>query len=423
MPNRTIPPHIHTFTNYTLAVPQSYRTVHGIPCKVFVDNNLNLIHFIIRIQGGTLFEKQKKIAATTYQLLKESHPLMNENETDAFMDFYGSTFNISVGMTFISIELVIPQKNCLIVLPEILEILANPTFKEENLVRFKEKSIKNLEYNSMKTDFRNTQLMFHSMLGDGFACGKILEPSDYDKITIEQLHAYYKETFCAENLRLYLAGNLPDDLIQQILKSFERIPAGKACPPLKPLFVHFQPQRIEEHWPHAQQTSLSLCKPLFSCKHPDALPFYFLNTLLCNYFGSRLMKNLREKNSYTYGISGNNYNMGDSSLFCIESDINNENVEKAIAACFTEMQKIREENISDEEMEIVRNYLYGENLRSVDGTIAYEKKYMQWEDFGMDMQRYYHTMETIRNIQASTIKDLANNYLQSDGFTIITVGK
>lgn len=423
MLNRTIPPYIQPFTDYTLSVPECYHTTNGIPCKVFVDNNLDLIHFIIRIHGGTLFEPQKKIASTTYQLLKESHPRMNENETDAFLDFYGSTFNISIGMSFISIELVIPQANCQTVLNEVLEILTNPTFKEENLARFKEKSIKNLEYNSMKTDFRNTQLMFHSMLGEDFVCGKILEASDYNNITTNQLHSYYKKTFCAENLRLYLAGNLSDHLTQQILNSFACIPQGGKCTPLKPLFTHFQPQRIEEHWPHAQQTSLSLCKPLFSFKHPDYLPFYFLNTLFCNYFGSRLMKNLREKNSYTYGISGNNYNMGDSSLFCIESDVNNENIDDAIEACFEEMQRLREEEISDEEMETVRNYLYGENLRSVDGTIAYEKKYMQWEDFEMNGQRYYDTMETIRNIQATTIKKLANNYLQSDSFMIITVGK
>lgn len=423
MLNRTLQPEIQPIASFALATPQKHTLKNGIPLKIFTDTNLNLLHLIIRVECGSLHETQKKIASVTYRMLKECHPTMNETETDDFFDFYGSSFNVSVGMMYASIEIVVPRQNCQKVFPVIMEILMTPQFKEENLTLFKEKSIQNLEYDARKTSFRNTQMMFFSMLGKDFACGKVLESSDYEIITTQQLQSYYDSTFCAENTRIYIAGNVTDDLAHYFETQFEQIPNKKAIAQIPSMFTHFVPEKIEEHWENAQQTSLSLCKPLFSIHHADGLSFYFMNTLFSNYFGSRLMQNLREKNGYTYSISGNNYFMGDSSIYCIECEVNNEIVNEAISACFDEMKKMIEEEVTDDELETVRNYLYGENLRSIDGVIAYKKKVMSWDDFKLEEQRYYDTLDVIKNIQAAEIRELADKYLQSDSFSIISIGK
>ena len=43
-------------------------------------------------------------------------------------------------------------------------------------------------------------------------------------------------------------------------------------------------------------------RPLFNKTHPDFCAFSVLNTILGDYFGSRLMSNIREDKGYTYGI-------------------------------------------------------------------------------------------------------------------------
>ncbi len=370
-----------------------------------------------------MFEPHKRLAGFTYKLLKESHPTLSPDEVDAFLEFYGTALNVTVGISHVTVSLQIPKKNCHVIVPFIAELLAQPKFNEAELERYRKRAIQDFEYNQRKVGTRCNQLMFNAFFHENIPFGKLVEKSDLEAITLQQIIDYHKDTYIANNIRIYATGNWDDSLTALLQEHFSRIKKGEWRPVLPENAVQFRPERIAEHWNDAQQTSVQLCRPLFAFNDDDVHGFRFLNTLFCNYFGSRLMQNLREKNGFTYGVSSGTLYFENSSIYYIESDINNEKVEAAIQEIFSEMEILRNTEIEEEEMEIVRNYLLGNILQSIDGTVPFMEYFMVLDFFGCDEQYLLAQIETIRNITAKEVTEMAQRHLRAELFGVITVGR
>ena len=422
MPDRSQQPPVQQLEGFTPQPPRRITLTNGVVLSFFENRCLDLIHLVIRIKAGILYEPQKRVAAFTYELLKESHPTMTSAEIDDFFDYYGATVTTACNFEYMNLNVQVPKKNLNKILPVLADLLRTPRFQSDNLERYRGKTIQDFEYYAQKTDYRASQRMLNAYFGKDFPYGKILERSDIEAVTLEQLVAFHKSTCHAGNIRLFVTGNLADDELSLVAKRFETLPAGEKAPSLPDAGVHFEPCRIAETWENALQTSMVLCRPSLPYLDGDTHKYRFLTTLFCNYFGSRLMQNLRETNGCTYGVSGSTLYYSAGSLFSIESEVNNDKVGVALDECFKEMRRICDEPVGDEELELVRNYLVGNSLRSIDGTVAYMQTYMPWDDFGCDSTRFSNFLQEIRQITAADVQNLAQRLFRPEDYTVITVG-
>ncbi len=422
MIDRSVQPPVNGFEGFSLNAPRHFRLSNGIPVYFFHNPQLDLIHISVRIKAGTLYEPAKRIASFCYELMRESHPTLSSAELDDFFDFYGCSVSVSVSIGCVKFNIQVPKKNCQKIVPVFCELLRNPRFLPENLERFREKSIKDFEYYAQKTDFRASQLMFNAYFGKDFTFGKILQHSDIENITIEQISQYQQRSCCAENITLFLTGSLDDDALAFVENEFSTLASGTPMPKLPCADRHFEPKRISEQWENAQQTSLVLCRPAVHFTDAENSAYRFLMTLYSNYFGSRLMQNLRESNGYTYGVSGSTLYYESGSLFMVETDVNNDKTEPALQACFDEMRRLNDELVSDEEMEIVRNYLLGSALRTIDGTVSYMQAYAVWNDFDCDESRFANYLDVVRTITPEQLQAMSRRLLRPEDYTVISVG-
>lgn len=422
MPDRTQQPPVHDFVGFTLHSPQCFHLTNGITLKFFENQCLDLIHLSVRITAGILYEPQKRVAAFTYELLKESHPTLTSSELDDLFDYYGTTVSMVSNFGYMSLNVQVPKKNLSTIIPVVADMLSAPNYRQDNLDRYRRKSILDFEYYVKKTDYRSSQLMLNNYFGKDFAYGKILERTDIESVTMEMIESYHRLTCCAENIRLFAAGNLSDSDIHLLMNEFEKIRSGRKMPELPDAGEHFTPCRISEKWEQALQTSIVFSRPSLSYLDKDSHHYRFLTTLFCNYFGSRLMQNLRERNGCTYGVAGSTIYYSAGSLFSIESEVNNDKVDLALKESFNEMERMCNEPVSDAELDVVRNYLTGSALRSIDGTVAYMQAYTLWDDFGCDSTRFKDFVEAINAITPSDILKLSQRILQPEAFTVITIG-
>ena len=93
--------------------------------------------------------------------------------------------------------------------------------------------------------------------------------------------------------------------------------------------------------------------------NPDYIAVTVMNTILGGYFGSRINYNLREKHGYTYGArSGFSPRLlpGD---FSVDADVRNEVTDSAVALVIEDLKRIISEEVTDEELQTVKNYLTG----------------------------------------------------------------
>ncbi|MEG2070400.1 MAG: pitrilysin family protein [Bacteroidales bacterium] len=421
--NRKKAPPIQEFASFSLIQPSEKTLVNGIKLKVFDNQQLDLLHFIIRVKAGAFYESEKNISSFCYSLLKESSGKYSSNEVDAFLDYYGAMYEVTVMLEYVNISIMVPHHNCLEVLSYILDFLLYPHFNPKNLEIFRQRRIKNLEYNNKKTSYLATQWMFRNLFGESLPIGIPLTKEHLEKITISQLTTYHQNSFYAENIRVFMAGNIGNELLDQIASILEQIPENrnllKETPFLSP---HLPEPFILDRLENSLQSSLMICKRFIDYTDPDRRPFSVVATLLGGYFGSRLMQNLREKNGFTYGVHCGLIYLHHASICYVESEVNVDKTSQALKECLYEMEQLGQNWVEDEELELVKNYMRGTLLREVESTPSYMKKYMIWDDFNLNKDEFQDMMNMIQTVDKEDIKKLSEKYLSPDSFSKIIVG-
>ena len=125
--------------------------------------------------------------------------------------------------------------------------------------------------------------------------------------------------------------------------------------------------------PSSVQSVINIAYPIDLKKgSEDVIKASVLSTLLGGSFSSRLMQNLREDKGYTYGAGSSLSSDRFVGSFTASTTVRNSVTDSAITEIFNEMQKLRDEKVSEEELDRIKNYLTGSFSRSLEqpGTIA-----------------------------------------------------
>ena len=421
--NRSIAPPQHPVTGISLTPPRRHELSNGIPVFIIDNPALDLIHLNVELAVGSLHEEIKHTLRFAYFLLKESSPKHTATEMDGLLDFHGATFNVTVNLDRIRFKIAIPKKNVPSILPSIYEFLSTPHYREENLSIYKERKIKDLEDNSNKTDVRCSQLALHALFGERLAAGQFSTRENMQAVTIPQMEACHRSTFCAENICIYATGNFDADLEQCIDGLFSQVPHGTAASRIHdlPLFAESDPL-IQEEMPGSLQSSIMLCRPSIGYGDPERRDLSILTTLTGGYFGSRLMQRLREKEGYTYGIYADLTYFGNQSLFSIGSEVNANDTRAAIDACFEEMDRLCQEPVGEEELDLLRRQIEGGLLRDVENSVSYMMKFAYWHAHDLDEREFRSMLQRAHDISPEQLKFLAKKFFAHNNFTQIIVG-
>ncbi|MDR2979396.1 MAG: insulinase family protein, partial [Bacteroidales bacterium] len=313
MLDRRIAPHQQRILPFQLKSPEKLVLSNGLPIFIFDNERLDLIHFAVRIWAGSLFENRKFLANPTYNLLMESVPDMTSGDVEDKLDFYGAVFQSSVNFEYVTLNFIIPKSTLKNVLPFLCAMISSPVYKEENLSLFKQRKIKELEFNSQKINWVAGQMLYHAFLHPQVAASQMLSKEHIETLSTDLLQQYHQSTFCAENISLFVSGNINPEIMVLVQHLFSQILSGNQAElPGNLLIDNNCGRTIFEKREDSLQSSLMLGRTAMAYESEDRRLFSVASAILGGYFGSRLMQNLREKNGYTYGIQAYSSYFGDA---------------------------------------------------------------------------------------------------------------
>ena len=423
MIDRSIAPDIQPLLSVPLAEPKLEILENGIPFYEFSNSELELIHIQLDIRSGAVYEPKKHLSLFTYSLLKGSHPKHHASEIADLLDFYGSAFDAEVYIDSVCLKMVVPKRNMPNVLPLIFEMISAPKYREEYFNIIRQQRIQSLRNNLKKNSFLASRHMLHAMLGDQCAAGQFSSEESFEAVSISDLEQYHRENFCAENITLYCTGLLDEQTLDLIRQTFGKIKHGQPTPAM-PLFkMPTDPSPILNiEIPGSVQSSICLAMPHQGYADVLSSPFKVLSTISGGYFGSRLMQCVREKLGYTYGIGNSFIFLGNQSIFAIQSDVDASHTQEAIDACFSELERLKNEPVSEEELETVKTYITGTLIQEISTSVSYMSKFAFWKKNGTDPIMVQKMLEFMQHIQSEDIMKEAKKYFSYNNFTQIIVG-
>ena len=423
--DRTIPPKIQPIEPFSLPKPRSTKLTNGTPVFYFDNPNLDLIHILLQVRTGSLYQPKKHVCNFAYTLLKESSPKLSSEDISEKLDYFGVNVTVNVGMDNVQVLISAPKNNLGQILPDIAEFLISPVYRERNLNILQDKEVKNLAYKEQKTDYCAWRIMWREMLGETFpAVSDFATTASIRSVTTKDLQDFHRFSFCAENLTVFVTGNT-DKITEKLIEdTWESVPKGVPAPELPIIPMQEHPGGLfRQSMENCFQSSIVLCSLSMDFNDPERTAFSVLNTLTGNYFSSRLMQSLRERQGLTYGISSSNTFFGRQSVFAIFSDVNAKGTDRAVESCFEELQRLQDELVSSEELNMVKNYMAGLQLRAADTTVNAMLKFAYWQRFGLDETEMFRYLSEIKKISPDEILKLAKKHFSYTKFTRIIVGE
>ncbi|MES2780674.1 MAG: pitrilysin family protein [Bacteroidota bacterium] len=420
--NRTIAPESSSISSMNLIQGSSLQTKNNIPFHYIHVPGSNVLKVDFVFNAGLRNQLLNGQATATGSLLTEGTSKYTAKQLADKLDAFGAYLQSKTNVDDAQLSLYCLPKFLPRVMEYILAVLTDCSFPEKDLDTYKTNAIQRLSVNQQRNSFLNRRAFYCSIFGKENAYGSPVNQEDYTNISRETVSSFYRENILPGIKYVMVSGEASGAILSQLEASLSHLTNSPVLA-RKIVLSNNAPEKILLENEHSVQSAIRIGRKLFGRKHPDFKKMQVLNMALGGFFGSRLMKNIREEKGLTYGIYSAMESYWDGGAFYIETEMNNELRDTGVTEILKEVANLRENQIANEELTLVKNYLLGSFLRSIDGPFSLADRYKMILDYGFTYDYYGEFVETIRSISASEIQELANMYLQERDLTTVIVGR
>jgi len=240
----------------------------------------------------------------------------------------------------------------------------------------------------------------------------------------DDVEQFYRSNYRSGGTTVILTGDVtPERARAMVTHAFQKWPPGSAREPQLTTAPRTRVRKVHiVHKPEAPQSELRVGHVGLPRKHPDFFPTLVMNAVLGGLFGSRINLNLREVHGYTYGASSYYDWRRGAGPFVVSTAVQSEVTMPALTEILLEIDRIRSEKISDEELTLARDYLEGVFPIRYESTaaIAAALATLVIHDLPAD---YYDTYrKNIHNVSTEAVIEAANAHLHPPELQTVVVG-
>ena len=243
-------------------------------------------------------------------------------------------------------------------------------------------------------------------------------------ITRDDVVRFHRERFVPAHAALLFVGDLDEATATQLAEQHFGDWGGEAGAITD---FEVQPASTESaiylvDRPGAVQSELRVGLVGVPRDHDDYFPLLVMNTLFGGAFTSRLNLNLREKHGFTYGVRSGFAFRRRPGPFFIQTAVGTEVTAQAVTEILSETRRLREDGITEEELDNARDYLIGVMPLELQTTAQLAATLAEIVIFQLPVDYFRDYRDRIRAVQAADVQRVARAHLRTDEFAVVVVG-
>ncbi len=425
MPDRTQAPKIHDAIDFNYILPPLQQTVmqNGITLHWLNAGVQDVIEVDWVFPAGIWYEPKPGVAQSTAALLKNGTLRRSAQAINEAFEFYGANLQVSCGNDFVIVSLFTLSKHLPKLLPVVHEVLLHSIFPEEELALYRQNTIQKLAVSLRQCEFVANQKIDAAIFGEAHPYGRYSKEKDINALQRQDLLDYYSSRFNLSQAHLFISGKISDKELKAVEEVF-----GKTELTAQPAMLHSfekQPSAERKQYitndPNGVQGAIRIGREFINRHHEDFAPMVVLNTLFGGYFGSRLMSNIREDKGYTYGIYSAQSPFRHGGTLTIHTEVGRDVIEKAVNEIYFEMDRLCTEQVGEEELLLVKNYLLGNLLGDLDGPFHIIQRWRSLILNGLTIDHFNRNIGIYKTVTAKELQQLARKYWQKEDFYELVV--
>ncbi|MEQ8552519.1 MAG: pitrilysin family protein [Cyclobacteriaceae bacterium] len=419
------PPVGGTPKNFVLPEKTSFSLENGLNIVLVPYGSLPKVTVSVVVKTGNIHEGDDQVWLSDIMadLMQEGTITKSAQEVSIAAANMGGSVNVNVGLNQTSASGEVLSEFGADLISLLADVIQNPKFPKEELPRLINDRKRQLSVQMSRPQSLASEKFNEIIYGDDNAYGDIYPTEEMlDSYAIEDVISFYSENFGAKRTTVYVAGVFDQKKMKTaVTKAFEEWTGGPE--------VSYKVPEVSAHpgveildRPGAVQSTIMMGLPVVDPSHDDYIPLSITNYLLGGSFSSRITSNIREDKGYTYSpFSTVNTRYGAATWY-ESADVTTDVTGPSLKEISYEINKLRSEVPTDEELEGIKNYRAGVFVlqNSSPGGIIGQLSFLDLH--GLEDTYLTNYVKSIYAVTPEQVREMTEKYLDYEKMTIVVVG-
>ena len=402
---------------------EKFTLKNGLTVIVAENHKLPTIGWTLSFVTGPITEGDKAGYASIFgQVMSAGTTTKSKDELNEEIDFMGASVN--AGATSMSAFSLSKYKDD--VLGIMSDMLYNPSFPQDEFDRAIEQTLTGLQQSKDDPNGIANRIGGIVNYGKDHTYGEFATEETVKNITIDDLKNHYKKFFKPNIAYLVVVGDITKKEAEKMAKKYfskwekgdvvkEEFPAPKAVDKTVISLVDR---------PSSVQSVISITYPVMNKPgNADATAVSVMNNILGGGGSARLFMNLREDKGYTYGAYSNVGSSRYSANFGASASVRNEVTDSSLTQFMYELRRIREEQVTQEELEGAKNFLRGSFGRSLESRGTAAQFALNTEVNNLPEDYYANYLKRLDAVTIADVQRVAKKFVRPNQANVVIVGK
>ena len=337
MLDRTIAPPVGQIEEINIPQFSTRNLSNGVPVYFLNSGKQEVLKIDIILGAGVKYESKPGVSYLVARLLTGGTESRNASEIATQLDYYGAFLDVTSSFDHLSLTIYSLSKFLGPVMTIVSDILSNSVFPESELDTAVRQKANDLAISDKKDSQVGAKRFRQNLFGLSHPYGTILTAEALRQVSRQDLVDFYQNSLLNEPL-VIVSGKVDDDALSTIGNSLEGLslikrPVNDGT--ISPLSrVEILPRE------NSVQSAIKMGRLVVGRHHEDIHRLHITTNLLGGYFGSRLMKNIREDKGYTYGIGASVAHLTDASFLMISTDVVKQHTAETVAEIKKEINEM-----------------------------------------------------------------------------------
>jgi len=386
---------------------------------------LPMVTLSLLIDAGSRYDPEGRegLANLTARLLTYGTSKRTAIQISETLDSMGARLSTDASEELATVSLTVLKRDLDAGLNLLAEILSASVFPPEEIERQKQAVIASIR--AKREDPQEiANVKFLEELFPKSAYGRPVEGTEdsVQRVDRKNLLDFYKRYYRPNRAILAVVGDASHEEMREKLKQafqpWEKGPVVKEPPP------SLSPGPGKLIWLHKNLTQANIVMGHEGVPrgHPDYYAIQVMNYILGGGgFSSRLMDSIRSERGLAYSVYSFFSAEKFAGIFQIGIQTKNETAEEAIRIAREEIRRIREEGVSEQELQEAKDYLTGSFPLRLDTNrrIADFLAHVEFFELGLDYPERYS--ELIRQVTGEDVLRVARKYLVPEKLIVVVL--
>jgi zinc protease len=402
---------------------------NGMKVYLLENHELPLVSGFALVRTGNLFDPKDKIglAELTGTVMRSGGTKSKTGEQlDEQLENVAASVETGIGESNGRVGFSSLKENVDEVLAIFQDVMLNPEFRQDKLDLAKTQLRSSISRRNDDPGSILNRSFSEIVYGRDNPYGWRMEYEHIDNIKRDDLTAFYKRYFFPSNVILAVQG---DFSAPEMRAKIEKLFSGwtvkqEPVPPFPPVTAKSAPGVYLATKNDVTQTSFAFGHLAGELKDPNYPALSVMADILGGGFSGRLFKNVRTKLGLAYSVSGGwGATYDHPGLFEVSGSTKSASTVDALQAALSEVNKIRTEEVSDQELDTAKQSVLNSFVFNFDSPGKTLNRLMTYEYFGYPKDFIFQYQKGVQAVTKADVLRVAKQYLKPEDISIVAVGK